>query len=192
MNQLRAFIAIDPPAPLQESIEEQISRLRQTLGKDVIRWVPARNMHLTLKFLGNTPATHLDFLKQMLSQAADSTPKFDLTIGGFGSFPTSNRIRVLWVGVHAPAALASLQREIEAGAARLGYEKDGRPFSPHLTVGRVRQGIDARNLQKIRDTITGFQLGRIGTAGVDSVHLYQSDLHADGSVYTRLFSAPLR
>lgn len=192
MNQLRAFIAIDPPLSLQESIEEQISRVRQTLGNDFIRWVPARNMHLTLKFLGNIPATHLDFLKQMISQAADLTPKFDLTIGGFGSFPTSNRIRVVWVGVHAPTTLASLQREIETGAARLGYEKDGRSFSPHLTVGRVRQGIDAKNLQKIRNAVAAIQLGRIGTARVDSVHLYRSDLHADGSVYTRLFSAPLR
>lgn len=192
MNQIRAFIAIDLPSSLQESIEEQISHLRQTLGNDAIRWVPAHNMHLTLKFLGNIPGTHLDFLKQMLSQAADSAQKFDLTIGGFGSFPTSNRIRVLWVGVHAPAALASLQREIEAGAARLGYEKDGRSFSPHLTVGRVRQGIDTGQLQRIRNAVAEIQLGRIGTARVDSVHLYQSDLHADGSVYTRLFSAPLR
>jgi 2'-5' RNA ligase len=192
MNQIRAFIAIDLPLSLQESIEKQTTRLRQTLGDDVVRWVPSHNMHLTLKFLGNIPTSHLDFLKQMITQTADSTLQFDLQIGGFGSFPNSKRPRVLWVGLHAPASLASLQKMIEEGANRLGYEKEERPFSPHLTLGRVRQGINTRKLQKVSNTLSTIQLGNIGTARVDSVHLYQSDLNSEGSVYTKLFSTPLR
>ncbi|MBI3166843.1 MAG: RNA 2',3'-cyclic phosphodiesterase [Chloroflexi bacterium] len=192
MNQTRTFIAVDLPLSIQESIEKQTTRLRQTLGDDVVRWVAPHNMHLTLKFLGNAPTTHLDFLKQMLTQAADATPQFDLQIGGIGSFPNSKRPRVLWVGLHAPASLASLQKLIEEGANRLGYEKEERPFSPHLTLGRVRQGIDVKELQKISNALSTIQLGKIGTARVDSVHLYKSDLNSDGSVYTKLFSTPLR
>lgn len=192
MNQIRTFIAIDLPLLLQESIENQTARLRQTLGDDVIRWVSPHNMHLTLKFLGNVPAAHLDFLKQLLAQAAGSTPQFDMQIGGIGSFPNSKRPRVLWVGLHAPASLASLQKMIEDGANRLGYEKEERPFSPHLTLGRVRQGVDMSTLQKITHTLSSIQLGKIGTARVDSVHLYKSDLNSEGSVYTKLFSIPLR
>ena len=192
MNQIRTFIAIDLPLSLQESLDKQTARLRQTLGDNVIRWVSPHNMHLTLKFLGKVPAAHLVFLKQMLTQATDSTPQFDLQIGGIGSFPSSKRPRVLWVGIHAPTSLASLQRMIEEGANRLGFEKEERAFSPHLTVGRIRQGIDVKEIQKISNAISTIQLGKIGTARVDSVHLYKSALNSEGSIYTKLFTTPLR
>lgn len=192
MNLIRTFIAIDLPPSIQESLDKQTTRLRQTLGDDFIRWVPAPNMHLTLKFLGSLPLSHLDFIKRMLTQTAESTPQFDLQISGLGSFPNSKRPRVLWVGIHAPTVLASLQKTIEDGATRLGYNKEERPFSPHLTLGRVRQGILAQELQKVSTALSTFQLGKIGTARVDSVHLYQSDLNSEGSVYTKLFSAILR
>jgi 2'-5' RNA ligase len=192
MNQIRAFIAIDLPPSIQESLDKQTARLRQTLGDDAVRWVPTHNMHLTLKFLGSLPLSHLDFIKRMLTQSADSSPQFDLQISGLGSFPNSKRPRVLWAGIHAPAGLTSLQKMIEDGATRLGYNKEERPFSPHLTLGRVRQGISAAELHNISTTLSAIQLGKIGTARVDAVYLYQSDLNSEGSVYTKLFSATLR
>ncbi|MEY2819761.1 MAG: 2-5 ligase [Chloroflexota bacterium] len=192
MNQIRTFIALDFPLSILDSIEQQTKRLRQTLGNEVIRWVLTHNLHLTLKFLGNVPVSHLEFLKQMLVQSTDSITQFDLQIGGVGSFPNSNRPRVLWVGIHAPAALSNLQKAIEEGAKRLGYEKEERPFSPHLTLGRVRQGLDGKDLQKISNALSSIQLGKIGIARVDSVHIYKSDLNSEGSVYTKLFSTPLR
>jgi 2'-5' RNA ligase len=192
MNQIRAFIAIDLPPSIQETLDKQTTRLRQTLKDDAIRWVPTQNMHLTLKFLGSLPLSHLDFIKRMLTQTADLSPQFDLQISGLGSFPNSKQPRVLWVGIHASAGLSSLQKMIEDGATRLGYNKEERPFSPHLTLGRVRQGISAQELHKVSTTFSAFQLGKIGTARVDSVHLYQSDLNSEGSVYTKLFSATLR
>ena len=192
MNQIRTFIALDFPLSILDSIEQQTHRLRQTLGEEAIRWVPTHNLHLTLKFLGNVPVSHLEFIKQMLAQVAESTPQFDMQIGGIGSFPSSKRPRVLWVGIHAPTSLASLQRMIEEGANRLGFEKEERAFSPHLTVGRIRQGIDVKEIQKISNAISTIQLGKIGTARVDSVHLYKSALNSEGSIYTKLFTTPLR
>lgn len=192
MNQIRTFIALDFPSSILDSIEQQTQRLRQTLGEDHIRWVPTHNLHLTLKFLGNIPFSHLDFVKRMLTQIAESTAQFDLQIDSLGSFPNSKRPRVLWVGIHAPATLATLQKAIEEGTSRLGYDREERAFSPHLTLGRVRQGIDAKKLQNISNTISSFQLGKIGTARVDSIHLYKSDLNSEGSVYTKLYSTPLR
>lgn len=191
MNQLRAFIAIDLPEPIQESIEKQTARLRQSLGNEIVRWVPLKNMHLTLKFLGNISASHLDFLKQMLAQTADTHPQFDLQIGGIGSFPNSKRPRVIWAGIHAPADLTSLQRAVETGAIRLGYEKEERPFSPHLTLGRVRQNLDPAALQTVGAALNTIQVGKIGSAKIDSIHLYKSELNSNGSVYAKLFSAPL-
>jgi RNA 2',3'-cyclic 3'-phosphodiesterase len=191
MNPLRVFIALDLPETIQESLEKQTVRLRQTLGDGTVRWVPAKNLHLTLKFIGNIAASHLDFLKQLLAQTADAHPPFDLQIGGIGSFPNAKRVRVIWVGMHAPAELTSLQRSIEAGAVRLGYEKEERPFSSHLTLGRVRQTAAPAAIQKVAAALGDIQLGNIGIARVDSVHLYKSELRREGSVYTKLFSAPL-
>lgn len=192
MNQLRAFIALDLPQPIQDSIEKESARLQKILGKQIVRWTPIQNMHLTLKFLGNIPSNHIDFLKQILTQTADSHSAFDLQLGGIGSFSSGKLIRVLWLGIHPTAELTSLQRDVDAGASKLGYEKEARAFSPHLTLGRVRQNISQADLQKIRTTLESFQLGKIPFARVDSVHLYQSELNSDGSVYRKLFSVNLK
>jgi 2'-5' RNA ligase len=191
MSLLRIFIAIELPIPVCDAIQKQTARLRQTLGNDLIRWVPTQNMHLTLKFLGDTTTSHLDFLKQMLARTADAHPQFNLQLGGLGSFPNSRKPRLLWIGIHAPADLASLQKSIETDAIRLGYEQEERPFSPHLSIGRVRQNLGQPELQKIRTTLDTIQLGNIGIARVDSIHLFKSDLQPSGSIYTKLFSAPL-
>jgi len=191
MSLLRAFIAIEFPQHIQDAVEKQTARLRQTLGNEIIRWVPCQNMHLTLKFLGDIAASHVDFLKQMLAREAVSHPQFDLQISGLGSYPTSRRPRVLWAGLHTPADLISLQRSIEAGTTRLGYEQEEHAFSPHLTLGRVRQTTSPAEMQKVRNALDTIQLGNIGTARVDSIHLFKSDRLPSGSVYTKLFSALL-
>jgi RNA 2',3'-cyclic 3'-phosphodiesterase len=191
MSLLRAFIAIELPKQIQDAVEKQTSRLRQTLGNGCIRWVPPQNMHLTLKFLGDIAASHVDFLKQLLSREAESHPPFDMQISGLGSYPTSRRPRVLWAGLHTPGELVSLQKSIEAGTTRLGYEQEEHAFSPHLTLGRVRPTASPVDMQKIRTALDTIQLGNIGTARVDSIHLYKSDRLPSGSMYTKLFSAPL-
>ncbi len=191
MSLLRAFIAIEFPQHIQDAVEKQTARLRQTLGNEIIRWVPCQNMHLTLKFLGDIAASHVDFLKQMLAREAVSHPQFDLQISGLGSYPTSRRPRVLWAGLHTPADLISLQRSIEAGTTRLGYEQEEHAFSPHLTLGRVRQTTSPAEMQKVRNALDTIQLGNIGTARVDSIHLFKSDRLPSGSIYTKLFSALL-
>lgn len=192
MGVVRAFIAIELPAPTQEAIQKQSARLQQTLGEDLVRWIPADNIHLTLKFLGDVTAPHMGFLKQMLVRELEPHAGFELQIGGLGSFPNSRRPRVLWLGLQAPPALLPIQQAIEAGAVRLGYQKEERAFSPHLTIGRVKQTLGPVEFQKIHSVIESVQLGNIATARVDSVHLFKSDLKPAGSVYTKLFTAKLK
>ncbi len=191
MSLLRVFIAIELPTHVCDAIQKQTARLREALGNDFVRWVPTQNMHLTLKFLGDTSSSYLDFLKQMLIREADSCLQFDLQLGGLGAFPNSRKPRLIWIGIHAPSNLASLQKNIEAGTTRLGYEQEERVFSPHLTIGRARQNVSPTDLQKIRVALDAIQLGNIGIARVDSIHLFKSDLQPGGSIYTKLFSAPL-
>ena len=191
MSVLRAFIAIEFSSQVCEAIQKQTGRLRQILGDNLVRWVSTQNMHLTLKFLGDTTSSYLDFLKQLLNHEAEAHSQFDMQLGGLGAFPTLRRPRLLWIRIHAPAELAALQKSIETGAARLGYEQEERAFSPHLTIGRIHPNIDTLEQQKVRAALETIQLGNIGVVRVDSVHLFKSDLRPGGSIYTKLFSASL-
>jgi 2'-5' RNA ligase len=191
MTLLRAFIAIEFPASLQESIFRQTARTRQNAGSEAARWVTQANLHLTLKFLGDVSQANLQFLNQMLSVEAAKYPSFLLTVGGLGAFPSTRRPRVIWVGVQVPQELRALQHSIETAAARLGYAPEERPFSPHLTIGRVRQSASPADQQRLRLAIESTQIGQIGQAEIGSVTLMKSDLQPGGSVYTPLYSAKL-
>lgn len=191
MSLLRAFIAVEIPAEIQLNVYKETSNFRKEIDP-LVRWVPSKNMHLTLKFLGDVSPKNVEFLIQMLRSEAGNVQSFDLHVAGLGCFPNMRRPRVLYVGIQAPAALDSLQRGIESASHRLGYELEGRPFSAHLTLGRVKQNITAVEQQKVRRTLEGTQVDLLGTARVDSVHLYKSELNPGGSVYTRLYSAPLK
>ena len=191
MTLLRVFIAVETPLPIRQAIFVQTESLRGALG-DLVRWAPVENMHLTLKFIGDVSPANVELLSQMLAMEATGSAPFRMQIGGLGSFPTSRRARVIWVGIHAPAALASLQRGIQSAAARLGYESETRPFSPHLTIGRVRQQVRASDQQRVRAALERTQVGDLGAAEVTAVHLFKSDLKSSGAEYTRLFSAPLK
>lgn len=188
---LRTFIAIEIPQGIQQAIHRATSALRAELGGRV-RWVALENIHLTMKFLGDVSPSQVDLLTQTLRAEADSVPAFELHVGGLGSFPTVKRARVLWVGVQAPAEMDSLIRGIESACARLGYEPEARRFSPHLTIGRVRQDASPADMQKICRALEATKIDSLGVVRVDSMHLFKSDLKPSGAVYTKLFSAPLR
>jgi len=191
MNLLRTFIALEIPRELQQIIHKETAHLRNTIGA-LVRWVPPGNIHLSLKFLGNISPANLDILTQMIRAEAESCQSFVMQVNGLASFPSPKRPRVIYIGLQAPAELETLQHGIESATTRLGYESEERGFSPHLTVGRVRQNISASDQQKIRRALEETQIDSLGTARVDSVHLFNSDLKPTGAVYTRLFSAPLK
>lgn len=191
MTLLRVFIAIEIPLPIRQAIFAQTESLRDAVGP-LVRWVPVENMHLTLKFFGDVSPASVDLLSQMLTAEATDCAPFEMQIGELGSFPTPRRARIIWIGIQAPAALASLQRGIESAAARLGYEPETRPFSPHLTIGRVRQQVSASDQQQVRAALEQTQVGDLGMAEVTAVHLFKSDLKPTGAEYTCLFSAPLK
>ncbi len=149
-------------------------------------------MHLTLKFVGDVSPSNVDMLTQMISAEAELFGCFELHLNGLGSFPSLKRPRVIYIGIQAPTVLEALHRGIESASRRLGYESEDRGFSPHLTIGRVKQNITATEQQTIRRALEGTKIDSLGTAKIDSVHLYKSDLKPTGSVYTRLYSAPLK
>ncbi|MBI5295240.1 MAG: RNA 2',3'-cyclic phosphodiesterase [Chloroflexi bacterium] len=190
MTLLRAFIALEIPASIQQAIQQQTAGLRKSADSSLVRWVTAGNLHLTLKFLGDVSSTNVQFLTQMLSREAGQHPGFSMQLGGLGAFPNPTRPRVIWIGIRAPETLPAVYRSLEAATARLGYPPEERPFSPHLTLGRVKQSVTPTDLQRIRTALEAANVGQLGTVEVTSIHLMKSDLKPTGSVYTRLFSAP--
>jgi RNA 2',3'-cyclic 3'-phosphodiesterase len=193
MNLLRAFIALEIPPKVQEDLYRATSNLRRGTGS-LIRWVPEENMHLTLKFLGDISPANVEFLTQMIRTEAEACNCFEIRLTGLGIFPNSKRPRVIYIGIQAPAELESLQHAVESGTRRLGYESEDRSFSPHLTIGRVKNAlrISAADQQKIQRALEETKIDSLGTARVNSVHLYKSDLQSTGSVYTKLYSAQLK
>jgi len=191
MSRLRAFIAVELPLEIRQNVQHATSNLRRDTGS-LIRWVAMENMHLTLKFLGDIPTANVEVLTQMIRAEADSFHCFDIHLTGIGSFPNPKRPRVIYIGIQAPAELEAFQRQLESATRRLGYNSEERAFAPHLTIGRVRQNIPQDDQQKIRRALEASKIDSPGTAKVNSVHLYKSDLKPTGPVYTKLFSAHLK
>ena len=128
--------------------------------------------------------------KILESEVAHHKP-FEISIGGLGAYPSPRRARVIWAGVEAPAELSAVQSGIENEMARLGYAREEREFSPHLTLGRVVRNAPQPAIKKLGDVLCKTKLGYLGAAMVHDIHLFQSDLRPEGAVYTCLFSAPL-
>ena len=191
MGLLRCFLAVEVPAPLQEAIQTATADTRKRLGQRLVRWVPGHNVHLTLKFLGDTSDASASLVQNMLTVEVRQFEPFDLSVRGIGAYPSTQRPRVIWVGVTAPPALASLHHQLDAATARLGFSADNREFSPHLTIGRVRPNATAEDAQELEGALEDARIGPLGSVRVEAIHLFKSDLRAAGSVYTRLFSAPL-
>lgn len=191
MSVIRAFIAIDLSPEIRQKLEDISSQLRGELPSVPVRWVPAENVHLTLKFLGNVSVTNLTVLKDILKTEASNGSAFDISIGELGAFPSNRRPRVIWINVQAPSELEAVQRGIESETARLGYERETRPFSPHLTIGRVSRNANAGQVRRLGEVLDRYTVGFLGAMRVRTIQLYQSDLSPAGAVYTQLFSAEL-
>ena len=174
---------------MQDAIQEATTGARARLGAQLVRWVPSHNVHLTLKFLGDTTPSALELVQEVLKGEVPRYAPFDVTVGGFGTYPHKDRPRVFWVGLHGPRALGALQHQLDEATARLGYDAEKRGFSPHLTIGRVRPNAPAAGMQKIRAEVEKTRVGDLGTVRVQAVHLLKSVLQPTGSKYTRLFTA---
>ena len=191
MSVIRAFIAIDLPPEVLQCLEDISQHLKKEMGGKSVRWVPSRNIHLTLKFLGDVSESNLDMLADILTTIAHGVNQFDLSVGGLGAFPKPHHPRVIWVGVEGPTELITAQRLLESEMARLGYARDKRDFDPHLTIGRVARHSTRQDIRKIAEVLQSHTVGFIGCARVNALNLYRSDLKPSGAVYTRLFSASL-
>jgi 2'-5' RNA ligase len=185
-RQIRAFIAIELPDAVKRTATGVSTQLAAAVPDGSVRWVKPNAMHLTLRFLGDTAESLVPALSQAMDQAVAAQPAFTLALGQLGAFPIPQRPRVLWLGLRPvpPAAFGALKTAVDAALVPLGWAAETKPFTAHLTLGRVRDG---RRLERVPWDLS------VPTAAfpVGAIHLIESDLRPDGPRYTVRHSAAL-
>jgi len=180
---LRAFLAVDLPRHARDAVSQAVEGMRSALPEEV-RWVTGEHLHLTLKFIGELETTQVPRLLRSAATKLLRTEPFDVELAGLGAFPSARLARVLWLGVTTGAPqLARAARKLDAAAARVGAERDRRPYRAHLTLGRLREPL-------------ALSLERLIAPGplrfpVEEVVLYESRLSPSGSTYVPLARLPL-
>lgn len=179
MSKFRGFIAIDIksfPKLIQFSNEIKNS------GTNV-KIVEPENIHITLKFLGDTDESHIEKIEEIMKDAVEGNEPFDIQIKGAGIFPNQNYIKVMWIGIKNGEKIGIIANKIDEELSKLGFEKEKRNFSAHLTVARVRS---AKNKEKLLQLIEKYQDTEFGKFKVESIELKKSDLTQKGPIYTTL------
>ncbi len=180
---IRTFICIEVPQPLLKQCDALQKKL-EPFGKGV-RWSRIGGLHLTLKFLGDVPEQQLAAVAGAVGDAVRETPPFDYKLKNCDAFPNFKRPRVFWVGIEEPAqVLSMLHQRLEKALAEIGFAKEKRRFSPHLTLGRVKSADGVRE-------ISGFlQRENFETrwTKAQAVTVMKSELKSAGAEYTPLFT----
>jgi len=185
---MRLFIAIELPDEIKQGInrvQDQLKRSGASAG-----WTRPEGIHLTLKFLGEVPEEKVSEIMTALTDAIKGAGKLNLEVKGAGAFPNTKNPRVLWIGVAGDSEkLAALQAAVEDAMTGLGFEREARRFSPHLTLARIRFPKPRDNWQQVIEgikdvTLGGFEAGRVS--------LMKSELKREGAAYTEIGSIELQ
>lgn len=182
MPVVRTFIAVLLTAELRSKIVEVQEQFRAAAPR--VKWVAEGNLHVTLKFLGDVGDDRLGEICAALEKATVGASPFRLVVSGAGAFPNLHRPRVVWIGLGSGAdSLTAIAGNVESELAALGYSKEERPFSAHITIGRVRPETRVDDLTSAMQTAG---IAEIGDLEVKSIALMKSDLRREGPVYSIL------
>ena len=184
----RIFCAIELPEEIRDQLHEHAKRVREAVPEVTASWSRPENVHLTLKFFGNTATPQLPLISNAASHVTKQFSPFQVGIGGTGVFPNSRRAQVLWIGVDDPSRqLSALQQRLEEEFASENFAKEDRAYRPHLTFARLRKPENARLLAETHLQTT-FKQTQIT---VTEVVVFRSELSPKGSRYTAISRHPL-
>ncbi len=179
MQKIRAFIAID--IPVSQKAIKIINELKKT--QIDAKLVETKNMHLTLKFLGDTDENLIDEIEKTIKESTKNTQPFEITLKNIGVFPNQNYIKVAWIGVENAEPLKQITETIDTKLQNLGFEKEKRPFSAHLTIARIKS---AKNKEKLIQLINKYENTEFHKIKIDKIILKKSTLTPEGPIYTNL------
>jgi 2'-5' RNA ligase len=194
MQTIRSFIAIELSDEARAALADLQNRLKAVAPAQVVRWAAPESVHLTLHFLGDVAADDVEKIIELIRLAASAYPPFDLTLGGLGCFPNTRRPRIIWAGVSGQTEiLLNLQQNLGEKLKAIGFTPEARPYVPHLTVGRVKDGLPQRQLTQLGQMLEReqSQVEQLAILSVTEISLMKSELKPAGAVYTRLAFAKL-
>lgn len=183
---MRLFIALPLPDEVETLLGKLIADFRQKSGN--VKWVPPENVHLTLKFLGDTDEQLVSKISREIDEVARQHGVIETVVDQVGGFPNLRRPRVIWVGISQNIEAASrIARQVDLAMRKLRFEKEKRPFKAHLTLGRVRQG---RPVDELAEYIEKYTFEPVPLY-LDRLTLFKSTLTPKGAIYERLHEAML-
>lgn len=183
---VRLFVAVEFPGAVRDRLWEETAPLRDATR--AVKWVAPALMHATLKFLGERPPESRGPIAAALASATRRHAPIDGALRGLGAFPNFRRPRVVWVGIDEGGRLARVAADIDTALEPLGVERERRPFTPHLTLGRVRDGAPAAELDALR--LAAERTSVEHRLSIDHVALVRSTLGSGGPRYDLLESVP--
>ncbi|MFO7678017.1 MAG: RNA 2',3'-cyclic phosphodiesterase [Thermoplasmatota archaeon] len=180
----RGFIAIEINAlPKIFEFEKDI----KNIGAD-IKFVDLQQIHVTLKFLGDVDERYLDDIKNIMTKTIKNVPVFTINLQGTGVFPNQKYIKVVWIGIQQADAMKTMAYELNNSLSQIGFKKEKKEFTPHLTLGRVKT---SKNKQQLLDVVKRYENTHFGTQQIQSISLKKSVLTSSGPIYTTLFQPSL-
>jgi RNA 2',3'-cyclic 3'-phosphodiesterase len=189
---IRSFIAIELPVDVTKALTRHQDRLKAGDERQV-KWVEPQNIHLTIQFLGNIVPDAVAGIINAMEQACALSRHFPLELAGMGAFPDMHRVQTIWVGLGGDMdKLDRLQKDIGANLTPLGFKPETRPFSPHLTLGRVRDFIRPEERARLGQMLAGNPFTAKFKIDVTAVNLMKSRLTPQGPVYTKLAEVKLK
>ncbi len=191
MEQVRSFIAIELPDELKLGLAQLEAQLKMS-KPPWVKWVDPYSIHLTLKFLGNIAVDRISEITGAMEEATQGISPFHLEVKDLGVFPNLRRAQVAWVGISGEVdKLSQLQRHLESNLARLGFAPETRPFTPHLTLARLRNRASLDERQSFGQLIATTRFEATYTIKVDAINLMRSQLTREGAIYSRVSSVRL-
>ena len=183
----RTFIALPLSSTIVEKLADVQRILRRGSPERAVIWVKPANVHLTLFFLGDILPSRQRPIETALSIVARNVRPFVVTVAGLGAFPNANRPRVIWVGLEEPTGqLALLHRAVNEAMESVGFQPEKRPFSPHLTLGRIRRRTSRDDARAVGETVQQAEVGHLGDVAVARIIFFRSVLKSSGAEYTPL------
>ena len=185
-RQIRSFIAIELPSELK-SILGSFQNEMTSAGGSFVKWVSPDSIHVTLKFLGNILAEKVEVIGSAIEEACAGAKPFTLEMGELGGFPNLKQPRVLWVGLHGDIERVKLlQMNIDNNLVKLGFDKEKREFTPHITLARMRDKASPVDRRKFGEMVVNKHFDFRYKIDVESINLMRSQLLPGGAVYSCL------
>lgn len=180
----RLFIGVRPQ--ISEKFSDTISLLKNTLGTSGIKWVPTENLHITIKFLGNTDIRDINKIPKAIQNSMANLKPFNLSFKSFGAYGNRSP-KVLWAGIEQPQPLIEIFNNIESNFVSLGFKPEPRKFSPHLTIARIKKNISFNSLE---DILFPFNESLLQNTVIDKVILFESRTGNSSPIYTPMQTFP--